>query len=107
MEIAVEKSPYRDSVNYSKQKIHIMPDTFSDLFKPTIEALVEHLETMFRQAELCDLKTIFMVGGFSECELVQHKGMERFGRNITIIISEKAGPAILKGAVLYGHSIKL
>ncbi|CAG2184479.1 unnamed protein product [Mytilus edulis] len=107
MEIAVEKSPYRDSVNYSKQKIHIMPDTFRDLFKPTIEALVEHLETMFRQAELRDLKTIVMVGGFSECELVQHKVMERFGRNITIIISEKAGPAISKGAVLYGHSMKL
>ncbi|CAG2187116.1 unnamed protein product [Mytilus edulis] len=105
VEIAVEKSPYRDSVIFYVQSIHIMPDTFRDLFKPTIEALVEHLETMFRQAELRDLKTIVMVGGFSECELVQHKVMERFGRNITIIISEKAGPAILKGAVLYGHSM--
>ncbi|XP_063415843.1 heat shock 70 kDa protein 12A-like [Mytilus trossulus] len=105
METALKQSGYGDTVTYSKQRIHIMPDAFRDLFKPTIRALVEHLEAMLCQIELRDLKTIVMVGGFSECELVQDKVMERFGRNITIIIPEEAGLAVLKGAVLYGHSI--
>ncbi|XP_071124637.1 heat shock 70 kDa protein 12A-like [Mytilus edulis] len=104
METALEQSIYRDSVTYSKQKMHIVPDTFRDLFKHTIKDLVEHLDAMLRQAELRDLKTIVMVGGFSECELVQHRVMERFGRNIKIIIPEEAWLAVLKGAVLYGHS---
>lgn len=104
METALEQSTYSCTVKYRKQKIFIMPATLRDLFEPTITALVEHIEAMLRQAELRDLKAIVMVGGFSECKLVQHKVMERFGRNIPIIIPYETEFAVLKGAVLFGHS---
>ncbi|VDI47076.1 Hypothetical predicted protein [Mytilus galloprovincialis] len=56
-------------------------------------------------SEVSDIQQILMVGGFSECELVQ-KAMEDRFPNIAIFIPEKAGLAVLKGAVMYGHQHK-
>ncbi|CAG2187117.1 unnamed protein product [Mytilus edulis] len=106
METALEQSPYGQAVSYSKQKLHISPDTFRDLFKSTTEALIKHLERMFRDDKLSDLENLIMVGGFSECELIQHRMKEKFGKHKKIIIPEEAGLAVLKGAVLYGHQPK-
>jgi activator of 2-hydroxyglutaryl-CoA dehydratase len=48
-----------------------------------------------------------MVGGFSECELVQDAIRDKIRSSITLIIPEEAGLAVLKGAVLFGHQPKL
>jgi hypothetical protein len=48
-----------------------------------------------------------MVGGFSECELVQDAIRDKIGSSITLIIPEEAGLAVLKGAVLFGHQPKI
>lgn len=104
METVLQQSPYGDSVNFRNKKMHISPETFRDLFKPTIDALVKHLEAMFRHVELRDLKTIFVVGAFAECDLIQCQIQAIFGGNTQIIIPEEAGMAVLKGAVLCGHS---
>ncbi|XP_063415832.1 heat shock 70 kDa protein 12A-like [Mytilus trossulus] len=106
METALEQSPYGQAVSYSKQKLHISPELFRDLFKSTAQALIKHLEQMFRNVKLSDLKSFIIVGGFSECELIQHRMKETFGKHKKIIIPEEAGLAVLKGAVLYGHQPK-
>jgi hypothetical protein len=106
METAIEQSPYQQGVSYSKQKLHISPDIFRNLFKWTADALIKHLEKMFRDDKLKDLENMIMVGGFSECEIMQHKIKEKFGKDKKIIIPEEAGLAVLKGAVLYGHQPK-
>lgn len=106
METAIEQSPYGQGVSYSKQKLHISPDIFRNLFKTTADALIKHLEKMFREDKLKDLENMIMVGGFSECEIMQHKIKEKFGKDKKIIIPEEAGLAVLKGAVLYGHQPK-
>ncbi|VDI16443.1 Hypothetical predicted protein, partial [Mytilus galloprovincialis] len=107
METALEKSPYGQAVSYSKQKLHISPDTFRDLFKSTTGNLIKHLEKLFRNEKLSDLKHLIMVGGFSDCELIQHRMKNIFGKHKKIIIPEEAGLAVLKGAVLYGHQPKV
>jgi hypothetical protein len=43
-----------------------------------------------------------MVGGFSECSLIQEAVQEAFPDK-RIIIPEDAGMSVLKGAVLFGH----
>ncbi|XP_076117417.1 heat shock 70 kDa protein 12A-like [Mytilus galloprovincialis] len=101
--IGLDQSPYGQAVSYSNQKLHISPDTFRDLFQSTTEALINHLERMFRDDKLSDLDNLIMVGGFSECELIQHRMKEKFGKHKKIIIPEEAGLAVLKGAVLFGH----
>lgn len=104
METVLQQSPYGDSVTFRNKEMHITPETFRDLFKPTINALVKHLEAMFRHEELRDLKTIFVVGAFAECDLIQYQIQAIFGGNRQIIIPEEAGMAVLKGAVLCGYS---
>ncbi|XP_071120499.1 heat shock 70 kDa protein 12A-like isoform X2 [Mytilus edulis] len=106
MKTALEQSPYGQAVCYKKDKLHISPDTFRDLFKSTTEALIKHLERMFRDDKLSDLENLIMVGGFSECELIQHRMTEKFGKHKKIIIPKEAELAVLKGAVLYGNQPK-
>jgi hypothetical protein len=48
-----------------------------------------------------------MVGGFSECELVQDAIRDKIGTSIKLIIPEEAGLAVLKGAVLFGLEPKI
>jgi molecular chaperone DnaK (HSP70) len=48
------------------------------------------------------LSTILMVGGFSECPLIQDAVQAAFPDK-RIIIPEDAGMSVLKGAVLFGH----
>ncbi|CAG2194742.1 unnamed protein product [Mytilus edulis] len=48
-----------------------------------------------------------MVGGFADCELIQHRMKEKFGKHKKIIIPAEAGLVVLKGAVLYGHQPKV
>lgn len=102
-ENALGKSRYKDCVNYAKQKLHISPDTFRSLFTKTIEELIKHIRKLLSNDKLSGLNTILMVGGFSECELVQDSVRKEIGAPRKLIIPEEAGLAVLKGAVLFGH----
>jgi hypothetical protein len=105
-ENAVEASRHKMSVNYGRQKLHISPEAFRDLFKPTIASLIRLIGESLDNPKLSDLRTILMVGGFSECELVQDAIRDKIGTSIKLIIPVEAGLAVLKGAVLLGHQPK-
>ncbi|XP_063413407.1 heat shock 70 kDa protein 12A-like [Mytilus trossulus] len=102
IDTAIKKSPYSDSISISGQRLRVNPQKFRNLFKPTINSLLKHLEQLFRHPKVSDIQYIIMVGGFSECELVQKEMKDKFPKK-KIIIPEEAGLAVLKGAVLYGH----
>lgn len=106
-ENALEKSRYKDRVNYAKQKLHISPEAFRDLFKNTITEIIKLVEKLLNDKKLSDMNTILMVGGFSECELVQEAIRKAIGKPRKLIIPEEAGLAVLKGAVLFGHQPKV
>jgi molecular chaperone DnaK (HSP70) len=106
-EKAVAASCHKRNVEYRKEKLHISSEAFRDLFKPTIDSLISLIGTLLDNAKLSDLRTILMVGGFSECELVQDAIRDKIGSSITLIIPEEAGLAVLKGAVLFGHQPKI
>jgi len=103
VDTAITKSTYQDNVSFvRRQKLFVKPETFRNFFKPTIDALLKHLETLLKDAKLVDLKNIIMVGGFSECQLVTDAVKKRFSQML-IIIPPDAGLAVLRGAVLFGH----
>ena len=106
-EKAVAASCHKMSVNYTIGKLHISPEAFRDLFKPTIDSLIRLIGKLLDNPKLSDLRTILMVGGFSECELVQDAIRDQIGSSIKLIIPEEAGLAVLKGAVLFGHQTKI
>ena len=106
-ENAVEASRHKMSVNYVRQKLHISPEAFRDLFKPTIDSLIRLIGKLLDNPKLSDLRTILMVGGFSECELVQDAIRDKIGTSMKLIIPDEAGLAVLKGAVLFGLQPKI
>lgn len=102
---ALEQSPRGDSSIYIRgDKLCIKGNTFKDLFKPAIEELVKQFQAMLRHEKLKDLEIIVMIGGFSGCNLVQSEIKERFGRDLEIYIPDETEIAVVKGAVIYGHS---
>jgi molecular chaperone DnaK (HSP70) len=106
-EKAVAASCHKMGVNYTNGKLHISPEAFRDLFKTTIDSLISLIGKLLDNPKLSDLRTILMVGGFSECELVQDAIRDKIGSSIKLIIPEEAGLAVLKGAVLFGHQPKI
>jgi len=99
---AVENSAHCKSVNANRQKLQIANDAFRELFKETIDGIISHVEDILSDRKFKDLQNILMVGGFSECELVQNAMKSKF-KDKKVIVPDDPGLAVLKGAVLYGH----
>ena len=91
-------------VTFAGDKLRIQPDKVKALFTETCEQIVSHLETIFSLPEIQEVGTILMVGGFSESPMLQELIKKSF-TNKKVIIPIDAGLAVLKGAVIYGHSV--
>ncbi|XP_062582494.1 heat shock 70 kDa protein 12A-like [Saccostrea cucullata] len=103
MKALIKESTHKNEDITSLQgKLELPIESYQKFFTPTIEKLVDHLSKMFREEVGPGVDVILMVGGFSECELVQEKLAKHFG-NKRLVIPYQAGLAVLKGAVFFGH----
>lgn len=76
----LKKSKYFDScISLGFGKLKMSSETFENFFTPTIDKLINHLSKMFQEELDSDVKTILVVGGFSECELVRERLKRHFG----------------------------
>ncbi|XP_071150606.1 uncharacterized protein [Mytilus edulis] len=99
----IERSNYNNSIQVIKDKIRIDSHLFESFFAPTIDQISFHLKEMFNDyGHAGDLTDIVLVGGFTECILVQNVLHENF-RNKHFIIPKGAEVAVIEGAVLCGH----
>lgn len=99
---AIEQSPFKEKVIFSSQRLQISPDTFRDLFVPTINSIIKHIDKVLKNPKIEDINIFMVVGGFSECILMQDAMHSYFGQSKTIVIPEEPGSAVIKGAVLFG-----
>jgi len=88
-------------------KLRVDSSECKELFKPTCEAIVEHVENIFAQEDAAGTSVILMVGGFSESDMLRHAVKSRFGDRMKVIIPNNAGLSVLKGAVLYGFDTRV
>jgi hypothetical protein len=72
------------------------------LFTPTIDSIITLMKNTLSNRSTNGVSNILMVGGFSECPLIQEAVQKAF-RGKRIIIPEDAGMSVLKGAILFGH----
>lgn len=100
-EIIDKNASYAGKVYAKTQKLQIATEVFSSLFRPTLDNIADHIKTILKDKS-GDVDNILIVGGFSECELLQ-KQLKDTITNKKVIVPEEAGLAVLKGAVLYGH----
>lgn len=93
---------YKD-ITVEAGKLRMSKDMFESFFNPTIDKLIAHLSNMFKDKLYSDIETILMVGGFSECQLVQEQLKRHFGNTKSLVFPHEASLSVLKGAVYSGH----
>ena len=83
-----------------RMKAHLARDMFSESIKNTIS----NVRAVLGNTDMENVTTLIMVGGYSECQLLQKAFRDAFNPDMDIVIPEEAGLAVLKGAVLFGHN---
>ncbi|VDI22143.1 Hypothetical predicted protein [Mytilus galloprovincialis] len=89
------------SIRFNKMRID--KELSKSIFDKAINRILELLQELFAHFDFQTAELIFLVGGFSECKLVQVAIKDSFPKK-TILVSEQTDFATLKGAVLYGHN---
>ena len=102
LESAISSSLYVDKITLRYDKLKFNADLMIKLFTPTIDSIITLMKNTLSNRSTNGVSNILMVGGFSECPLIQEAVQKAFpGKRI--IIPEDAGMSVLKGAVLFGH----
>lgn len=103
---SVEAALRRSSMNIvkwsSQGMLRLTQEAMNELFQPTIQNIVRHIEELMSRAEVQGVRFLFLVGGFAESPLLQKAIQKSVGRSCRIIIPHDVGLTILKGAVLFG-----
>ena len=98
----IQSSPFASNIALRGDKMRVDADIMKSLFDKTINNIVSLVTDVLRKPTAKHVSLILLVGGFSECPLVQ-SAIENNFPNQRIIIPEEAGLSVLKGAVLFGH----
>lgn len=90
------KEKFLNSVVKTRGRLIVNKNLIQEMFEESIEYLKDHLNTIFEKPGIGDVKTIVMVGGYSECDVMKRVLKESF-KDKRIIIPEEASNAVLKG----------
>lgn len=103
---AIQQSQYKNDLTFEHGKLIMTFSFFEQFFNPTVEILINHLKKLYKDIG-GNLKGIFMVGGFSECSVIQHAVKKEFQGKCRVVVPNQAGLAVVKGAVYLGHQPNL
>lgn len=92
---------YKKNLYMGTRMLYWNKDFFEKFFQKTIGAIIKQIDDIL-QASKENVQTIFIVGKFSECELVIDAIKNCF-RKYNISIPMQSGNAILNGAVYLGY----
>lgn len=102
-QLVTENETLRGKLRLIHDKLEIDLTLFNSLFSNAIIDVLNHMSSLFQHANIRDISTVFMVGGYSECYLLQEAIKRKFV-HLNILVPPDSAFSILKGAVLYGHS---
>ncbi|KAL3871047.1 hypothetical protein ACJMK2_039070 [Sinanodonta woodiana] len=89
-------------VSLTKDKIKLKSSILESLFNYSVHNIVHHVSKQLQERVVGNLESIIMVGGYSECQLLQDAIRSNFP-TMNVIIPTDPGLAVLKGAVIFGH----
>ena len=98
----IVNSPFADSISSLQDKISFDASLFRSFFRSSIQDIISHLRSVLEDPVCKDLLGIVVVGGYADSRLVIDSLKDSFPRK-RIIVPNKAGLAVAKGAVLFGH----
>lgn len=103
IEVIQNNDLHRNHVDYSANNLVFSNTFFSRFFRKTINGIIKLMDEYIQTSEAKNVECIVIVGGFSQCLLLQDAINKHF-RNMSIIIPDKADLAVMHGAVLYCHA---
>jgi molecular chaperone DnaK (HSP70) len=83
-------------------KLKLQSEKVKEFFDKPIKTICAHIQKMISAMPLDELKTILLVGGFSESKLLQ-EGIQWHFPSIAVRTPSGPSTAIVKGAVDFGH----
>ena len=91
-----------DRVNVSSDYLNITMEILGDLHRPIVTKVADHIEDLLSNDSLRDVKTMFLVGGFSEAQFLRKEISARFADK-RILIPQDPELAIISGAVEFAQ----
>ncbi|WAR26061.1 HS12A-like protein [Mya arenaria] len=101
----IKESKYCGQVKRSGDKLQTDFDIVTNMFAPQIDLIVDHISKLVER-EIAKIEAILLVGGFSNCLMLQNAVKDRFGDSKTITVND-SDLAVMKGAVIFGHRPEL
>lgn len=95
------KTKYDSDVRILKTKIQFSMKVFCSFFGDIPKLVVSHIKAILDSVST-SIDKLLMVGGFSECIILQMMVREAFGETMEVIIPFDASLCVAKGAVLFG-----
>ena len=103
----VRKMPqFTGKVTLAGDKIRTNAEIVKNMFTKTCDIIVEHIRNILNKSEAKGADKILMVGGFCESPMLQHAVQTAFPE-MTLVVPQEGGLAVLKGAVIFGHIPKV
>ncbi|CAC5370253.1 unnamed protein product [Mytilus coruscus] len=90
-------------VTKARDKLIFPIDVLKNLFSQPLKAITAHVRELLQKPELQQVRTILMVGGFSDSELLYQHIKSEF-TEINVLRPHDAVSSVMKGAVIFGHS---
>ncbi|XP_053408416.1 heat shock 70 kDa protein 12B-like isoform X2 [Mercenaria mercenaria] len=100
---AIAASTYAETVEIKRDKLKISHSVFETLFEESLHHTVEHLKRLLKDERMADVRTILMVGGYSESPLLQ-RAMKSAFPEMQVVIPQGASSTVLRGALIFGHN---
>lgn len=100
---ALSTSKYANDISVRYDKLRIAASFFKTLFSETITNIIKLITEILKQKDVLDVSHLLLVGGFSECTLIQEAVRKEFP-SYKVLVPEESGLAVLRGAVLFGHN---
>ena len=91
-------------ITYNMGKLLIREHIIQTFLMSQISQIVEHIRNLQEKKECSDCNAIFLVGGFSECKMLQTAVSEAFSKTCNVIIPTSPSLAILKGSIKFGFN---
>ena len=99
-----ENCPYHGKAKVRGDKLSMDIETIQEIFRGIIQSVEDLVQSILFKPECAEVSAIVMVGGFSECSLLQQAIKAKFeGTRQKVLVPAESGLSVLKGAVIFGH----
>lgn len=92
-----------EGMSLIRDKLHISAETMKQFFDPPIRKLIQHMKSILDNPQTNGISMILLVGGSGDSAIIQSE-VEKAFKPIKVVVPPEAGLAVLKGAVIFGHS---